>query len=117
MEDSSLFIDILLWTVYLLLAITVAAAIWSAVHGVRTHSRSTDPMTTRYTSMIGYATSAFVALTLFLTYLLASTQPLVTNGTTFADTHWLRLTDMFIFTSILLIAVCFAVIVVAKFRR
>ena len=34
MVDSTLLIDIILWTVYVLLAVTVGMAVWSGVHGV-----------------------------------------------------------------------------------
>ena len=44
MDDSSMFIDVLLWAVYLLLAVAVGVALWSAVHGVRTHTRSVDAL-------------------------------------------------------------------------
>ena len=117
MADSTLFIDILLWTVYVLLAAAVVMAVWSAVHGVRTHESSADPTASRRTSMIGYATAGLVTVSLLVTYLLASTQPVVTNGNPYTDTLWLRLTDMFIYTSILLICLCSAIVVVAKFRR
>jgi hypothetical protein len=117
MVDSTLFIDILLWAVYLLLAASVAMAVWSAVHGVRTHESSADPIAARRTSMIGYATAATVAVVMVVTYLLASTRPVVSNGRLFTDTWWLRCTDMLIFTSILLICVCSVIVVVAKFRR
>ena len=117
MSDSSFFIDLMLWTVYVLLGIAVVAAVWSAVHGVRTHERSSDPMATRRTSMIGYTTAGLVAVIMLLTYILASTQPVVSNGKPFTDIFWLRLTDMFLFSSILLICICSAIIVAAKFRR
>ena len=67
--------------------------------------------------MLGYITAGVVAVVLLLTYLLASTQPVVSNGKPFTDTLWLRLTDMFIFSSILLICLCSAIVVAAKFRR
>ena len=67
--------------------------------------------------MLGYITAGVVAVVLPLTYLLASTQPVVSNGKPFTDTLWLRLTDMFIFSSILLICLCSAIVVAAKFRR
>ena len=117
MIDSTFFIDILLWAVYVLLAATVAMAVWSAVHGVLTHESSADAMASRRTSMIGYATAAVVAVIMLVTCLLASTTPVVSNGKPFTDVLWLRLTDMFIYTSILLICLCSAIVAVAKFRR
>ena len=67
--------------------------------------------------MLGYITAGVVAVVLLITYLLASTQRVVSNGKPFTDTLWLRLTDMFIFSSILLICLCSAIVVAAKFRR
>ena len=117
MPDSTLIIDIVLWTVYLLLAVSVGSAVWSAVHGVRTHERTDDPLAARHTSMIGYATAGLLGITMLLTYLFASTQPVVSNGQPFTDAVWLRLTDMLIYTSLLLICVCSVIVVIAKFRR
>ena len=117
MPDSTLIIDIVLWVVYLRLAAAVGAIVWSAVHGVCTHERTNDPLASRHTSMIGYVTAGLLAVTLLLTYLFASTQPVVSNGTPFTDILWLRLTDMLICTSLLLICVCSVIVVIAKFRR
>ena len=117
MDDSSMFIDMLLWAVYLLLAGAVGVALWSAVHGVRTHERNVDALASRRTSMIGYVTAGFVAVVLVVTCLLGSTQPVVSNGKPFTYELWLMLSDMFLYTSILLICVCSAIFVAAKFRR
>ncbi len=117
MADSTVIVEVVLWAVYVLLAVAVGIAAWSAVHGVRTHEQTKDPLASRRSSMIGYATAALVAVILLITFALASTQPIVSNGKPFADTFWLRTTDMFIFTSILLICVCSAIVAIAKFRR
>ena len=117
MMDGELFIDVVLWAVYIALGVGLVAAVWSAVHGVRTHEQTADALASRRTSMIGYATAATVAVVMVVTYLLASTRPVVSNGRLFTDTWWLRCTDMLLFTSILLICVCSVIVVVAKFRR
>ena len=114
---GSLLIDIVLWTMYVLLAVAIGVALWSAVHGVITHERADDTLAARHTSMLGYATTAVVATTLAVTFLLGSTQPVVSNGQPFADTLWLRLTDMFIYTSLILICLCSVIVGVAKCRR
>ena len=115
--EGSLLIDIVLWTMYVLLAVAIAAALWSAVHGVMTHERTDDTLAARHTSMLGYATTAGVAVTLLVTFLFGSTQPVVSNGQPFTDTLWLRLTDMFIYTSLILICLCSVIVGVAKCRR
>lgn len=117
MTDQTLIIDIVLWTVYLLLAAAVGGTLWSAIHGVRTHEQATDLMASRHASVTGYATVFLVVTVMVITYLLASAAPVVSNGQPFTDTFWLRLTDMFIFTSLLLICVCSAIVVIAKCRR
>ena len=110
MADSDLFIDVVIIAMYVLLAIAVALCVWSAWNGVRTHQR-------RQSTRIGYIVAAATALLLLLTYMLASTSPLRSNGQTFTDPLWLRLADMFIYSSITLIIVCSVIAAIAKFRR
>ena len=45
---------------------------------------------------------------MLITFLLGSAEPVTVNGVEFADTFWLKATDMFINTSLvlLLVAVC-----------
>lgn len=117
MTDSSFFIDLVLWLVYLLLAATAAAAVWSAVNGVRTHEPAVDPIAARYTSATGYVTAGGVFLVLLLSYLLGASQPVISNGRPFTDAFWLRLTDMFIYSTVILISVCSVIVAIAKFRR
>jgi hypothetical protein len=117
MPDLTLIIDFVLWAVYLLLGVSMAAALWSAIHGVRTHEATVDPIASRHTSKTGYLTAGVVAVILLLTWLLGSTKAVMSNGHPYTDTFWLRLTDMFIFTSLLLICVCSVIVAIAKFRR
>ena len=117
MTNSTLFVEIVLWAMYCLLAVAIGIAVWSAVHGVRTHERTKDPLASRRTSMIGYSTVALVVILMLLTFALASTYPIISNGQPFTDAFWLRLSDMFIFTSILLFCVCSVIVAIAKFRR
>jgi len=55
-------------------------------------------------------------LLLLVTFLLGSSDPVVTNGERFADVFWLKATDMFIYTSILLIIGCFVSAIIGRFR-
>jgi hypothetical protein len=47
---------------------------------------------------------------------LGSSKPIVTNGERFTNVFWLKTTDMFIYTSILLIIGCFVSAIVSRFR-
>ncbi len=110
MGESDIFIDIIIIAMYVLLALTTGVSLWSAWNGVRTHQR-------RQSTRIGYIIAASVALLLLLTYVFGSTRPLLSNGVVFDNPLWLRLADMFIYSSLILIAVCSVVVVIAKFRR
>lgn len=110
MADSDLFIDVLIVTMYVLLAVTAALCVWSAWNGVRTHQR-------RRSTRIAYIVAGATAVLLLLTYLLGSTRPLVSNGQVFDNALWLRLADMFIYSSLILIVACSVIVVIARFRR
>ena len=110
MADSDLFIDVVIIAMYVLLAVAAALCVWSAWNSVRTHQR-------RQSTRIAYAVAGGTALLLLLTYLLGSTRPLSSNGQIFNDALWLRLADMFIYSSIILIVACSVIVVIAKFRR
>ena len=108
---SSIFVDVLLVVLYLLLAAMLGLTAWSVVHSMCHRSKEVQP-----TRMVSVRTTAIIAgsllaAVLVLTFVLASTQPLLINGKQFADTLWLRLSDMFIYTTLIMLvvaAVCVA---------
>ena len=117
MDEAPLYVDIMLAAVYLLLAVATAAAVYASWHGLRTHSSERSMLDLRHAKAISYAALLLPVGCLVLTFLLGSAEPLLVNGRPFADAFWLRLTDMFIFTSVILILVCSAIVVVGKFRH
>lgn len=110
MGDSDILIDVIIMAMYVLLAVATALCLWSAWHGVRTHQR-------RQSTRIGYVVAGSTALLLLVTYLFGSTRPLLSNGKVFDNPVWLRLADMFIYSSLILIIACSVVAAIAKFRR
>ena len=110
MGENDILIDIIIILMYVLLAATLAVSVWSAWNGVRTHQR-------RQSTRIGYGVAAFTVVLLAVTWLLGSTRPIVSNGHVFDNPWWLRLTDMFLWSSLILIIVCSVIVVIAKFRR
>lgn len=115
MTDAPLYIDLVLWAVYVLIVIAVAATVYAAVHGVRTQGRqvAANRLYTKAT-IAGIATPVVV---MALSYAMASTTPLTINGQPFTSSVWLRLSDMFIYSSAILIVICFAIVIATKFRR
>ena len=108
-------VDIILWAVYLLIAAATIASVLSAIHGVRTQGRQVAA--SRLARRASVAAAILPVTVMALTYAAASTTPLTINGKAFTSTLWLRLTDMFIYTSVILIILCFIIVVATKFRR
>lgn len=95
--------DLVLVLMYLMVAVALGVAVYSVVKGSRT--RSSEKIVNGVpVAKIAWGTVAFVAVLLVVTFLAGSSEPLKVNGTLFSDAFWLRLTDMFIYTSLLLIA-------------
>ena len=96
--------DLVLVLMYLMTAIALGVAVYSVVKGGRT--RSSEKIVNGVpVAKIAWGTVAFVAVLLVVTFIAGSSEPLKVNGTLFSDAFWLRITDMFIYTSLLLIAV------------
>lgn len=110
MADSELFIDVVIIAMYVLIATAVAVSAWSAMRAIRQRK-------VRQSTRIGYAVAAGVAALLIITYAAASTKAITSNGQLFDNQQWLRLADMFIYSSVILILICSAVVVIARFRR
>ena len=111
------YVDLVLWLTYLLTVAAIVVTVWSAVHGWKTRERRSAALEVRHADKTGYLTTALLVITLVLTFLFGSSEPLPSNGKLYEDTFWLKATDMFIFTSIILITICSAVIVAMRFRR
>lgn len=95
--------DLVLVLMYLMIAAGLGVAVYSVIRGSRTRS-SEKVVNGVPVAKIMWGTVAFVAVLLIVTFLAGSSEPLKVNGTLFSDAFWLRLTDMFIYTSLVLIA-------------
>ena len=116
--ESPLFIDIVLYTIYVLLAAAVLLTVWSVVRGFR---RSGGLKVRGYENgvpvhRIAWLTAGVLVVTLAVTWLTASTQPLNINGKTFADAFWLRISDMLINTALVLVVIVSAVVIYSMLK-
>lgn len=109
---SPLFVSIVLYVLYALLAAAVVFTLWSVVRSLRLQrgeEASEHGLPSRRLALyVGLLTVAILAAT----WLLGSSQPITANGHTYDDAFWLRTSDMLIVTPIVLMAV-FAVIALA----
>lgn len=102
--NEPLLTDVLLSYVYVLILASVAVMGVSVFHSIKTGSGRSGMTNGLPVARITYGTVAFVACTLAVTYLLGSSEPISINGEKYTSAVWLRLTDMFINTSVLLIS-------------
>ena len=109
MTEAPLYVDLVIGAVYLLVAASVAVIGWSVVRQLRRRGRGV--------SRLSLWVAAGVALLLLLTWLTGSSQPLRVGGRLYSDAGWLRLADMFIHSSFILIALCSVIVIATKFRR
>ncbi len=116
--DSPLFIDIVLYTIYVLLAAAVLLTVWSVVRGFRRSGgvkvqgcENGVPV-----RRIAWLTAGVLVVTLAVTWLTASTQPLNINGKIYADAFWLRISDMLINTALVLIVIVVGVMVFSEIK-
>jgi hypothetical protein len=108
--------DVVLWLVYLTLAAAIATTAFSVWHGLRYRRKGSDVVNGVPAGRIGWMVLVGFVLTMALTFALGSTDPIRSNGVRFTDTLWLRVADMFIYTSIILIIGCFVSAIVSRFR-
>ncbi len=110
------FADLMLWLMYVMVAAAMLVTAYSVWHGLRNRRKGDDVINGVPAGRIGWCVAIGFVICLLLTFLLGSTQPVMTNGIRFADPFWLKTTDMFIYTSILLIIGCFVSAIVSRFR-
>ena len=113
---SPFFADMMLGLMYLMLAFAIGVTAWSVWHTLRSRRKGDDIVNGVPAGRIGWCAAIGLIACLVLTFLLGSSSPVMTNGVRFSDTFWLKTTDMFIYTSILLIVGCFVSAIVSKFR-
>ncbi len=113
--NAPLLTDVLLIFLYLILVFALAILVVSIVRGYKKRDRQAFENGIPVVR-ICFGTVVLVVLSLVVTFCFGSSEPLKVNGHVFSDGLWLRLTDMFINTMLLLIAVC-VISVTLSFRR
>jgi len=105
---SPFFADLMLWLMYIAVIAATAVTIASVVKTLRMRTKDDEVVNGVPQARIAWTTAFCFVVCLAVTWLLGSSRPLLTNGQLFTSTFWLKTTDMFIYTSIILIIGCFA---------
>lgn len=109
--NAPLLTDMLIGYIYLLLAIAMGVTVYSIVHGIRTSGRQGSTENGVPAGRITLATWVATAVLLILTFALGATDPIKVNGKDFCESIWLRLSDMFIISSGVMILIAIAAMV------
>lgn len=114
-EDASfnapILTDVMLIYSYLLIVFTIVVLIVSVVRSFRRRSSSEVVVNGVPAARISYLTLALFLVSMSLTFIFGSAEPVKVNGVTYSDTFWLRAADMFIVTSGILIFVAVAAVI------
>ena len=108
--------EVMLWLMYIAVAAALVVTGLSVWKTVRMRTKDDEVINGVPQTRIAWTTAGAFVVCLLVTYLLGSSEPLMTNGTVFASKFWLKMTDMFIYTSVILILGCFAGVIVSRFR-
>ena len=114
---SPLVADIMLWLMYIAVAAALIVTVVSVVRTVRLRTKDDEVVNGVPRTRMAWIVVVAFLLCLVLTFLLGSSEPVRTNGKLFTDAFWLKATDMFIYTSLILIIGCFAGVVLSRFRN
>ncbi|MCR5577634.1 MAG: hypothetical protein K6F74_00255 [Prevotella sp.] len=109
--------EVMLWLMYAAVAVALVVTGLSVWKTVRLRTKDDEVINGVPQTRIAWTTAGVFLLCLAATYLLGSSEPLMTNGQVFASKFWLKMTDMFIYTSVILILGCFAGVIVSRFRN
>ena len=117
--NAPLFTDAILILSYLLMLLTLAVGLWSIVRGLKLRGKTDAKDNNIPVKAIGYIIFVGAIVLLVLTFLAGSAQPLTINGVKYNDWLWLKVSDMFINTSLvmLLLAVAAVVYGATKYNR
>ncbi len=97
--------DLVLVFIYVLVTATVALVAAAAAAGLRKGGNRQTVTNNIPTAKIAWGTALMLAASLAATFMLGSSEPVLVNGVEYTDAFWLKATDMFINTSLILLAV------------
>ena len=97
--NAPLLTDMLLGFIYLLTVVAIGVTVYSIVHGIKTRGRQSLTENGVPAGRITIITWGVTFALLASTFALGSTDPIKVNGKDFCEGIWLRLSDMFIVSS------------------
>lgn len=118
--NAPLLTDIVLVFIYALIILSLILVVVAVILSAKTRDWSAQGIVNNVpAAKIALSTAVLLFASLSLTFMLGSNEPLIVNGTKYADWFWLKATDMFINTSLVLltVAVCGVAFGVSGYNR
>lgn len=98
---------VLMWLLLGVAAVVFAVSVW---RGARMRGKEGRVVNGVPAALIFCCSLGLMLVLLVLSFALASTEPMLINGHPFADGLWLRVSEMFVFTSVALIVIAVAAV-------
>ena len=116
---APLFTNLLLALMYILAFTGIAVGIWSVYRTLKVRGKSESVDNNILTRKLSYTIVFTTIASLLLFFLVGSSQPMRINGISYTDGFWLKVSDMFIYTSLLMIiaGMCVAAYGATKYNR
>lgn len=109
--NAPLFTDLLLVVMMLILLFAIATAVWSVWRSFKVSGRGDRYSNNIPVRKIGTIVAVGTFAVMVLTFFIGSAEPMTINGAKYDDVLGLRLSDMFVSTSIIMIAAAVAAVI------
>lgn len=114
--NAPLLTDVIIGLMTGLLFLGLAGMVWSVIFGLYRRGKSEQRVNNIPVKKISYIVAGGTAALLATTLLLGSSAPMTVNGKPFTDNLWLKVSDMFIISSLVLLFIAVAAIIFGKTR-
>ncbi len=117
--NAPLLTGVLIGLVELIIIAAVAVALWAVVRSMRRGGNYNDKENGINARRIALWVGVGTAVVLVVTFVLGSSSALRVNGKIYADWFWLKASDMFVWSSVVLLVVAIAAVVfgATRYRR
>lgn len=117
--NAPLFTDAVIVLGYLITATGVGISLWAVVRALKIRGRGESYDNNIAVKKISYSITIGVLGLLLLTFIAGSSAEMTINGIPFTNQFWLKMSDMFIYTSLILMGVAIGTVIygASKYTR
>lgn len=109
--NEPLFTDAVIVLGYCLIITGIGITVWSMIRALRIRGKGESYNNNIPVKKINYSVAIGVLLLCVLTFFIGSSSDIVINGTHFTNYFWLKASDMFIYTSLILMIIAIIAVI------